>query len=313
MQERPGIDESSTAGVTRAPDVAHAPDVAVFQGSPLECTEFGLVLDAKGVAYERLVVDGAATLKVAADAAEQARDELARYAAERRPRPVAPHALEIFAGSSIGAGLYAAVLMIVAYCAGRQLFEVDWLTAGALDAAAVGRVEWWRAFTALTLHVDQEHLLGNLLFGIGIGVLAGRLFGPGLAWAAILLAGACANYLEMLLAPPGHHAVGASTAVFAALGLLTGFAWSRELSLRDRRLYRFGPLFAGVSLLALLGSGNAHVDVLGHLLGFVCGTTLGRILARTGLPPRQAWGWQVIPGGMALALLASAWREALVH
>jgi membrane associated rhomboid family serine protease len=286
--------------------------VVVFEGSPDECTEHGLVLDARGVTYERVLADGTGSLKVAASMAEFARDELRRYAAERFPRREPPH-LETYDGGPAGAVLYAMVLILVAYFAGRQSFDVDWFEAGALDARAGGGAEWWRPLTALTLHLDQEHLLGNLLFGVGIGVLAGRMFGPGLAWLSILMTGAIANYLDMLVAPHWHHAVGASTAVFAALGLLAGFGWGREMALSDRRLYRWGPLFAGLSLLALLGAGNEHVDVLGHVLGFLCGIVLGRVYARFGIPQRKGRAWQLTLGGFALVLLAGAWLVALRH
>jgi membrane associated rhomboid family serine protease len=163
------------------------------------------------------------------------------------------------------------------------------------------------------LHLDEEHLLGNLLFGVGIGMLAGRMFGPGLAWLSILLAGAAGNAIDMWVSPPWHRAVGASTAVFAGLGLLAGFGWGQRLNLRDRRLYRWGPLFAGVCLLALLGAGNEHVDVLGHLLGFLAGTVLGWAFALAGLPRTRGAAFQMATGSGALLLLCSAWLAALRH
>jgi len=290
-----------------------AGDVVVFRGSPKECAEYGLVLDARGMAYERTLSDGMCALTVAESAAEFARDELMRYAGERIVPRAEPLPLETHDGAPAGAAVYGTILIVVAYLAGRQSFDVDWFAVGALDARTGGGGEWWRPLTALTLHLDQEHLLGNLLFGIGIGVLAGRMFGPGLAWLSILMTGAVANYLDMLISPQWHHAVGASTAVFAALGLLAGFGWGREMALRDRRFYRWGPLFAGVSLLALLGAGNEHVDVLGHVLGFLCGTALGWVYARVGLPRREGMAWQLTLGGLALALLGGAWVVALRH
>jgi membrane associated rhomboid family serine protease len=209
--------------------------------------------------------------------------------------------------------VYAFVLILVAYCAGIEAFGVDWLGAGALESKAGAALEWWRAVTALTLHLDQEHLLGNLLFGIGIGVLAGRMFGPGCAWLGILLSGAAANIIDMLVSPSGHRAVGASTAVFAALGLLAGFGWGERRDLRDRRFYRWAPLFAGVCLLALLGAGSEHVDVLGHLLGFTTGTAVGWMFARTGLPRTRSAAFQVTTGALAAAILGAAWFLALRH
>jgi membrane associated rhomboid family serine protease len=290
-----------------------SPGVEVFRGTQAACFEFGLVLDAKGWRYERIESDGAWLLCVAPDLAHDAIEELRRYAAERMERrePAAPFVP--FSGGGFGAGAYALALILVAYCAGAGLFGADWLAAGALDSRGGGAGEWWRAITALTLHLDQEHLLGNLLFGVGIGILAGRMFGPGVAWLSILLAGAAGNYLDMLMSPAWHRAAGASTAVFAALGLLAGFGWGRQLTLRDRRLYRWAPLFGGVCLLALLGAGGEHVDVLGHLLGFIAGVTLGWIFARGGVPRHRGAALQAIAGSIALSILGVAWLLALLH
>jgi len=237
--------------------------VAVYRGSQTACRESGLVLEAKGLPYDVIELDGVWLLLVSPEAAAGAREELARYAAERRIVRDAPPAVIPFGGAGLGAGIYAAVLLLTAYCAGIQWLGMDWLESGALEPQA-GAGEWWRAVTALTLHLDQAHLLGNLLFGVGIGILAGRVFGPGLAWASILGASAVANYLEMLIAPSTHRAVGASTAVFAALGLLAGFAWRQRLTLRERFRYRWAPLFAGVCLLGFLGAGGEHVDPPGR-------------------------------------------------
>jgi rhomboid protease GluP len=285
--------------------------VAVFQGSRSACSEAALVLEAKALPYDLTERDGRWTLLVAPDAADAARDELARYAAERRVVRRVPASLVPFEGSAIGAGMYALILILVAYCAGIQAFGADWLAKGSLDARAGGGGEWWRSVTALTLHLDQAHLLGNLLFGVGIGTLAGRAFGPGIAWASILVAGAAANYLDMLISPSTHRAVGASTAVFAALGLLVGFAFRHGLSVRDQLKYAYGPLFAGVCLLALLGAGDQHVDVLGHALGFLAGIALGWIYSRSGVPRSRDRSLQLAAGAAGLSLLAVAWCLAL--
>ena len=285
----------------------------MFRGTRAACFEFGLVLDAKGLEYRAQQLPDACILTVAPDLAAAASDELRRYAAERHQRRAPPAPFVAFSGSGLGAVVYAFVLILVAYCAGIDSFGVDWLAAGALESHAGASGEWWRAVTALTLHLDQEHLLGNLLFGIGVGILAGRMFGPGLAWLSILLSGTAANYVDMLVSPSWHRAVGASTAVFAALGLLAGFGWGQRLALRERGLYRWAPLFAGVCLLALLGSGSEHVDVLGHVLGFLAGVVPGCIFARAGVPRNRGPVLQRVSGCIALALLLTAWAMALTR
>ncbi len=284
----------------------------VFRGSRAASFEYGLVLDAKGIGYDRVESDGTWALVVAAALADVARDELHRYASEHTERRAALPFVP-FPGGGIGAGIYAFVLILVAYCAGIELFGADWLARGAIESGGGAALEWWRAVTALTLHLDQEHLLGNLLFGVGIGTLAGRMFGPGVAWLCILVSGALANYADMLLSPPWHRAAGASTAVFAALGLLAGFGWGQRLTLRARRFYRWAPLLAGICLLALLGAGagDGRVDVLGHLLGFIAGVALGWGVERIELPRTRSGVLQTVAGGGALLLVCAAWTLAL--
>jgi len=283
----------------------------VFRGSRPLCHEFSLVLEAQAIEHELLESGSSWVLTVTPGLVQRAYDEITRYSAERSVPRTIPDPAEPFAGAAMGAVGYVLVLLFTAYGAGIGLFGADWLSLGALDAGAPH--EWWRALTALTLHLDQEHLLGNLLFGVVAGIAAGRLLGPGVAWASILGAGALANYAEILITPATHRAVGASTAVFAALGLLAGLAWRQRLTLRERRWYRWAPLIAGVCLLTLLGAGSAHVDVLGHALGFVFGVGVGWLYARSGIPRTRDKRVQIAAGVGAALLIGVAWFFALSH
>jgi rhomboid protease GluP len=286
--------------------------VVVFEGSRSACAEAALVLEAKSVPYE-LAESGVQWVVLTAPAVSaSARDELARYAIEHRAVRPQPPTIVAFPGAGIGTAAFVVVLVATAYCTGIQAFGKDWLAAGSLDARVGGAGEWWRAVTALTLHLDQTHLLGNLLFGAVFGTLAGGAFGPGIAWSSILAAGAAADYLDMLISPSEHRAAGASTAVFAALGLLSGFSWRLRLSLRERFRYRWAPLFGGVFLLTMLGAGGERVDVLGHALGFAMGLGVGWIYARLGIPSTRGRGPQWVAGAAAFAAVVVAWSLALL-
>jgi rhomboid protease GluP len=296
--------------IDRRGDPAPAAAV-VFRGPKALCHEFSLVLEAQAIEHEMSESGGSWVLSVSPALLHRAYEEMSRYSAERSVPRELPRHVEPFAGAALGAMAYTLVLLIAAYCAGAGVFGVDWLTVGSLDAGAAS--EWWRAVTALTLHLDQEHLLGNLLFGVVAGVAAGRLLGPGVAWASIVGAATLANYAEILIAPSSHRAVGASTAVFAALGLLAGLAWRQRLTLRERRWYRWAPLIAGVCLLTLLGAGNAHVDVLGHALGFLFGVGVGWVYARVEIPRSRGNLLQVATGIGAVLWVGTAWLMALRH
>jgi rhomboid protease GluP len=283
--------------------------VVVFRGSRSLCREYSLVLEARGIEHETAEDESSWVLSVPVGMRHRAYEELGRYSVERGVRRSVPEVVQPHPGAAIGVFLYVLILLLTAYCAGSASFGVDWLSSGSLDAGARG--EWWRAVTALTLHLDQEHLLGNVLFGAVAGIAASRLLGPGVAWASILGAAALANYAEILISPITHRAVGASTAIFAALGMLSGMAWRQRLTLRERLWYRWAPLIAGICLLTLLGAGSAHVDVLGHALGFLFGLGVGWILVRNGVPGSRGPRTQVIAGLGAVSLVCAAWICAI--
>jgi len=178
------------------------------------------------------------------ESAARALEELARYALERRTVRARPPLIVAFPGAASAGAVFVVVLVTTAIARASR------------RSARIGlrRDPWtrgwgrWRVVArnhALTLHLDQAHLLGNLLFGAVFGTLAGGAFGPGVAWSSILAAGAVADYLDMLISPPEHRAAGASTAVFAALGLLSGFSWRLRLSLREQFRYRWHRCSAG--------------------------------------------------------------------
>jgi membrane associated rhomboid family serine protease len=249
------------------------------------------------------------SLVVAAEHEREARSQLRRYERENPPRraPVPPEPLH--ARAWLGSAGYAAVVLLVGFLAGDGVLRLDWLDAGSLRAAPVRDGEWWRAITALTLHLDVGHLLANLGFGTVFGLLAGQLLGPGIAWAAVLVAASAANLLNAWIQPAMHSSVGASTAVFATLGLLAAYAWRKRSGGPERRAYRWAPLIAGVFLLAFTGAGGENTDVLAHLTGFVAGVVAGVLLASWRVP-RSALA-QTTAGVFSLAAIGVAWAIAL--
>ncbi len=284
----------------------------VFRGPKALAREYSLVLEARAIEHEVLESDGVWALTVSPSLQASALEELTRYSSERSSTRPQSRFTVPFKGAGVGAAVYALILLLTAYCAGLGLFGNDWYAVGVIDAGSA-RSEWWRAITALTLHADPIHLISNLFFGVLVGVAASRLLGPGVAWFAAIIAAACGNSVEMLIAPASHRALGASTAVFAALGLLAGLAWTERLSFRERNWYRWAPLIVGVCLLALFGAGGEHVDVLGHFLGFAFGIVAGALCAMAGVPRSRGLQRQILYGAAAVLSIGLAWLLALTH
>jgi membrane associated rhomboid family serine protease len=76
-----------------------------------------------------------------------------------------------------------------------------------------------RLLTALFLHADWVHLLGNLVFLLIFGLPAERVMGPWRFLLLFLLGGAIANLAAVLLIGAPHRLIiGASGAVSAVIG-----------------------------------------------------------------------------------------------
>lgn len=154
-----------------------------------------------------------------------------------------------------------------------HLTTSDWISRGNADAGAIRAGQWWRAVTALTLHADGLHLLGNMTIGGLFIIFLCRALGSGFAWSLLLASGALGNLLNAWIQSPRHHSVGASTTVFGAVGLLAAINFLRDRQRLRRRWYL--PLAAALALLALLGSEGENTDLGAHLFGFVVGIGLG--------------------------------------
>jgi membrane associated rhomboid family serine protease len=199
--------------------------------------------------------------------------------------------------------------MLVAVAASGMVLGVDWLARGGMNGGLLFAGEWWRPVTALTLHADAAHLLGNAAFGSFFGHSVARYLGGGAGWLAILVCGALGNLANGLLMGADHRSIGASTAVFAALGLLTAWCWRRGFPPGASRRERLAPVAAGIGLLAFTGTGGIDTDLGAHLLGFSAGFAGGLAFARCGIP--QGRGAQLACGAAAGTIVTLAWIAAV--
>jgi rhomboid protease GluP len=292
--------------------VSAQPPVTVFR-SPRRrpCEERLLVLTALAIEAAVTPAPGEFLLQVAGADAAEAERHLAQYEAENRAPPPPPPPPRLHSHAWVGCVLYAATLLAIAWAAGSGMVRLDAFDRGELDCARVQAGEWWRAWTALTLHLDGPHLAANLGAGIWFGYLAARQLGVGAAWLLIVTGAALANLAEGLGGPPQHLAVGASTAVFTALGLMSAYSWRERLHWPQHWVRRSGPLVAGVILLGWLGSAGEGTDLVAHVAGFVVGALLGVAAALPAVRRCVARLPQWAYGAAALGSLVVAWGFAL--
>ncbi len=181
---------------------------------------------------------------------------------------------------------------------------------GVAHAASIRDGQWWQCITALTLHADLTHLLSNLTIGGVFIILLCRELGSGLAWSLLLTSGTVGNLINAWVQSPSHRSVGASTAVFGAVGILAAISMVRRRHDLQRRW--FIPVAAGLALLAILGTEGKQTDLGAHLFGFCAGVLSGAaaemLVGKYGRPGPVL---NVLFALMSGALVAAAWWAAI--
>ena len=268
--------------------------------------EWGLALSSEGIEARVVRRPQGYFVEVPAGLEASALALLETYVRENAPAPPrppetsGPFPIEAMAG-------FAAGLLTLFFVTGTRAARGTAFAEGSAHAGRILSGEWERALTALTLHADLGHVMGNAISGfLFIGFLARRL-GFGLALSLCIAAGAAGNLLNAWLHQARHDSVGASTAIFAAVGGLAALVLPR----RNRRSDRpwIVSVGAGLGILAMLGTGE-RADLWAHFFGLACGFGLAVPLAwRLREPPPAATQWAA--GGAALLALAAAWWRAL--
>jgi len=255
-----------------------------------DASQHGLVVLACGQAYWLQPREEGFGLSVKAGVAEEMREQLRKFDRESVGWPPKPWR-DVGAGKKLE--LFTPLCWaLVAIASFRAQAEWAWWTErGAMDARAMAEGgEWWRAVTALFLHADAGHLTANLVSGVFAFAAVVTTLGIVRGWMAIGGAAAVGN-LVVAAAHAGsdYRSLGASTAVFAALGVLVGRAVRVAMRVQRGRRWRAAllPLATGVAVLGLYGAGEQRVDVLAHVAGFGAGVIAGLIATS-----RRAWEGQ---------------------
>ncbi|MBK5276605.1 MAG: rhomboid family intramembrane serine protease [Desulfuromonadales bacterium] len=274
-----------------------------------------LVLDSRAVACQIEVHEGRWCLLVPPEQYESALHELRSFHRNNLnwPPPL-PH------GHPLVENTLATVSVLILLATFHNITQLDvsstgiampdWVALGSAQATKILDGQWWRLVTALTLHADWAHLSANLAIGGIFTIFLCREIGSGLAWSLLLSAGALGNLVNALVQPPGHSSVGASTAVFGAVGILAAISLVRY---RHNLRHRWPlPIAGALALLAVLGSEGKNTDLGAHLFGCIYGSFLGLIaeylINRHGRPGRLA---NALLALASAAVVVAAWWLAL--
>ena len=202
-------------------------------------------------------------------------------------------------------------LVVVALCgtflwtqsmqpAPRHALLQAWGTLGTLGGNVPGMddpLRWARLFTALLLHADWSHLLGNLVFLMIFGLPAERVMGSLRFLAVFLVGGAVANLAAALSIAGDQVIIGASGAISAVIGAwLTLFPKARlgvviPLGVFLEFVRAPAALLIGLWILlqvlfAYIGPAYGQVAWVAHVAGFGIGGVLA-LLSRGAIAKRM--------------------------
>ena len=169
-----------------------------------------------------------------------------------------------------------ALLSIIYLITGPYQYSNTFFHNGSMSCFDVLNGEWWRTITALFLHNSVMHLVGNIAFMFLFSIPINNRFGAGMTLFLIFISGILGNIGTTLIRAIDHNYIvsfGASTAVFGALGILTGIGVMISIKYLSRR-YIFYGIFSGFVLLGMTGVGPKS-DVLAHCMGFLFGICIG--------------------------------------
>jgi len=160
-----------------------------------------------------------------------------------------------------------------------SMVRSPWLKeAGMVNSRAVTNGQWWRLFTAVTLHQNLPHLLSNATTGFLLLGLAMARFGPGVAMLTAYLAGVAGNCAGVVIYPDAYSSLGASGMVTGALGLISVQSFAPLRKHQNTSPFLLRTAAAGALILVLIGF-SREADIVAHVGGFVAGAMFGLALA----------------------------------
>jgi rhomboid protease GluP len=269
--------------------------------------EWATVLASGGIRH-RLAPTGSGWA-VVVDGRDGARASAALEAYDEENQPEARIAVSTIGPDAIGLGIAVALILVGFFAlTGPPEAGRGWFERGSASAARILHGEVWRTVTALTLHADLAHVLGNAIFCAVLIPPVCQALGPGTGLWVLLLSGALGNWLTALAHGAPHSSVGASTLTFGAIGVLAAQALVTRRRGGAARRRPWVVIVASLVLLAMLGTAQG-ADILAHIFGLLAGAVLGLIVD---LVRPRAFGrpaeWMLAAG--AVLLVVACWLAA---
>lgn len=284
--------------------------------------DWALVLQSMSIWHSPRFVPGGWVLLVHDEDYARASAAIDRYEVENRDWPPPRVREKPRHAPSIVVPVLFAALALFFLVTGPVSTNSIWFQRGRAESDLVIGAQPWRALTALTLHADTSHVLGNVISGTVFGAAVQRRLGPGGAALAILASGVLGNVANAIahhaMGNGDHRSIGASTAVFGAIGILAATQVALDHQHAEGRTRTWmdvaAPIAGGLALLGALGA-SPQSDLGAHLFGLLGGIVVGlavSLVLRKTRPLSRPW-LQVALGVTTIAICFGVWRLAVPY
>lgn len=252
---------------------------ALYQLGPIAhvrtLREYSLVLKSLEISHDFHASAEGYYISIASIDQERALEALRSYEIENQHWPPRSKR-EKLPYASTQSGIWLALILALFFLiTGPVSSRSVWFEHGTAVSKQITHGAIWQAATALTLHADTAHILGNAVAGGVFFSSVHKRLGTGRGLFFTLAAGIAGNVANAFFQEPTHRSIGASTAVFAAIGILVGTQFlTNERNGSHRWVERAKPWVGGFVLLGLLGA-SPQSDIWAHFWGLACGIPMG--------------------------------------
>lgn len=184
---------------------------------------------------------------------------------------------------------------VLAYLLTREMGVDDRMTYALLRGHGFHPLQW---LTAIFMHADYVHLIGNMIFLWGFGIIVEGKLGPW-KYVPVYIGVGMAHMAAMqaISLHDGHgYILGASAAIYGLMAM--AMLWAPESHLQcwyayffffrlgvgsfEIEVVRFSVIFIALEVLTVILTGGAMSTAFLHLTGAIVGLAVGLILFFTG-------------------------------
>ncbi len=185
------------------------------------------------------------------------------------------------ASASLAIAALCLAIHLAVHAGGGEVPRSRMVAAGAAAPWMIADGQWWRLLTAVFLHFDAKHIVGNMSALLFLGPPLAQQIGQLRMVLLFVATGVAGNIASQLFGSEAALKAGASGGICGLLGALAGVALVAMSAASDARQRRpaWQTLGALVALFGMIVGFEPGRDHYAHLGGVAAGVLLGRFFA----------------------------------